>query len=159
VSGSGSARAAGRYMIILLGLTVLLTCARARPRAAPPCLNTCCARWNSGSRVLIWLICSRVPPPNSSTIAARGRERIHVTQLAAQAARFESGARCGGVGILAEREADADMAYLHGPPVASPAQPAVHDQAAADPLIVHADHHEVWDGRSGSGGWLASLGR
>src|SRR5271169_944630 len=38
------------------------------------------------------------------------------------------------------------MAYLHGPPVASPAQPAVHDQAAADSLIEDTDHHEVRNG-------------
>ena len=45
--------------------------------------------------------------------------------------------------ILAGRETDGEMADLHGPPVASPAQPAVHDQAAADSLIEDTDHHEV----------------
>ena len=38
------------------------------------------------------------------------------------------------------------MAYLHGTPVASPAQSAVHDQAAADSLIEDTDHYEVWIG-------------
>ncbi len=41
------------------GLTVLVTCARAGPRAAPPCVNTSCACLYSGSRALIWLIYSR----------------------------------------------------------------------------------------------------
>ena len=49
VSGLGSDRTAGRYAIILLGLTVLLTCASALPRAAPLRANMSCARSNPGS--------------------------------------------------------------------------------------------------------------
>ena len=52
----------------------------------------------------------------------------------------------GDVRILAERETDGEMAYFHRPPVASPAQPAGHDQAAADSFIEDTDHHEVRDG-------------
>ena len=56
--------------------------------------------------------------------AARRRERVHMSQSAASAACLESGACRGGVRVLAERETDGEMADLHGPPVASPAQPA-----------------------------------
>ena len=45
--------------------------------------------------------------------------------------------------LLAGREADGEVADFHGPAIASPPQPAVHDQAAADSFIEDADHHEV----------------
>ena len=69
--------------------------------------------------------------------APRSRERVNMPETAATTARSEPTRLCGWLGdlglrcmefrVLAGRKADGQMAYLHSPAIASPAQSAVHD--------------------------------